>query len=476
MKTNNLFKKFLTYSYGSFIGLLIGFLTTMVSTRLLNPTEFGKSSIFVLVINILMILVIIGTDQTFMRFYYEEKEDKRGGLLYNVIKIPLLLSLLFSILILCFYKEISEVLFGEINIQLILILIIGYFSQFILRFGNVVIRMNQRGNLFSIIEVLKRLLQLILLIIMYFVFGASYKIVVYSTVLTFFILSIISILLEKKFWSLNGLKITNLKHNKFEIVRYSYPLAITVLITWLFQSFDQMAIRQWSSFEELGLYSAAFKIIALLTVVQVAFSTFWTPVCYEKFENNYNDKHFFTLTTSVVSLFMFSVSIVVIMLKDYIVLLLGADFYDASKIIPYLVFIPLMYTISETTVMGINFYKKPKWHVLIALLSLGVSVILNIILVPNYGGVGAAIGTAISHIIFFTLRTLISLKYYKVDYKLNKIFTMIVLVFSYALLSLDDSIQHITLGMIILFLNIIIYRKDIIKVYKKNISRSLTNS
>ncbi|TKH00449.1 lipopolysaccharide biosynthesis protein, partial [Peribacillus simplex] len=103
--------------------------------------------------------------------------------------------------------------------------------------------------------------------------------------------------------------------------------------------------------------------------------------------------------------------------------LLGPEYQEASKILPFLVFMPLMYTISETTVLGINFYKKPKWHIVIAGVSCICNIIGNWVLVPQFGGLGAALSTAFSFIVFFMLRTHISLKYYKVNYGLGKLYT-----------------------------------------------------
>lgn len=106
-----------------------------------------------------------------------------------------------------------------------------------------------------------------------------------------------------------------LKHSKFKILKYSYPLLLTTLITWLFQSIDKVALRHWSDFQELGLYAAAFKIVALLSVVQIGFSTFWTPVCYERFEKNPHDKIYASMSKIV--------SIITISFKDIIILFLG---------------------------------------------------------------------------------------------------------------------------------------------------------
>lgn len=121
---------------------------------------------------------------------------------------------------------------------------------------------------------------------------------------------------EKKFWDKKNRKIENLKHKGIEIVRFGSPLVITILITWLFESFDKIAIRHSSDFNELGLYAAAYKIVALVSVLQTTFSTFWTPVAYEKFENEPEDKKFYERIFKIVSFMMFLVAIISIAGKE----------------------------------------------------------------------------------------------------------------------------------------------------------------
>lgn len=65
----------------------------------------------------------------------------------------------------------------------------------------------------------------------------------------------------------------------------------------------------------------------------------------------------------------------VVLFRDLLVLLLGDSFHDAIYIIPMLLFIPISYTISETTQVGINLMKKPRYHVMIAFLSAIVNIV-----------------------------------------------------------------------------------------------------
>ena len=342
--------------------------------------------------------------------------------------------------------------------------------NFFYRYGTLVIRMQHKGNRFSILEILNKLFNLILILIFALFVGNTYKIIIYSTVVTLILLTIISVLFERDFWSIRNFKVNDLKHSKIEIIKYSYPFVLTILITWLFQSFDQIAIRHWSTFEELGLYAAAFKIVALLSVLQVTFSTFWTPVCYEHFEKTPNNKSLYRNTTKIITFIMFLVAIITIAGKDIIVYLLGSDFKEAAKIMPFLVFMPIMYTISETTVIGINFYKKTKWHIFISLVACIVNIIGNWLLVPNYGALGASISTAFSYIVFFSLRTLISLKYYKVYYDLRRIYFMILILTVYSIYSIINLNFYLNIlaGFCSFLFMVLVYYKDFLLFIRKN--------
>src|SRR5690625_1424220 len=102
---DNLFKKFLKFSYVSWIGLVLGLATTMLTTRLLPPEAFGKVSMFDLFLQVAMIFTIFGTDQSFVRFFYEEVPSKRGALLYNSLRLPVITTSMVLVILVVWYRS-----------------------------------------------------------------------------------------------------------------------------------------------------------------------------------------------------------------------------------------------------------------------------------------------------------------------------------------------------------------------------------
>lgn len=461
---NSLFKKFMEFGMGSIIVLILGFISSPIITRLISPEEFGKMSMFNTLTSIISILAILGMDQSFVRFFYEENEQDRGKLLIQSIKLPLLITFAVMIVIYSNRFYVSNFIIGEYSNTLIYLLLIQILGLVMSRFSLLAIRMAQKGKLYSILQVIGKLSYIFLVISIFLINGNYYSTIIYALILSNIIVVILSIFLQKDLW-IDGIKNkTNLNTSINELVKYGYPLVFTMIITWLFQSIDKISINMISGYKELGIYSSAFTIVALLNNLQGMFSTFWVPVAFEKYKNNSNDKLFFRNIHRIVSFTFLIISVFIILFKDIIILLLGEKYRQASFIMPFLVFSPIMYTVSETTVLGINFFKKPALHIYIAVSSCVTNIIGNTILVPIIGAKGAAISTGISYIVFFSMRTWLSIKLYKVNYGLKNFY---ISTLSLSILAMYMSFNKVNILSILIgmgvFAIICINYRDIIK-------------
>ncbi|MFZ4451734.1 lipopolysaccharide biosynthesis protein [Salibacterium aidingense] len=465
---DTLLQKFLKFSYGSWVGLFLGLLLTMITTRLFPPEILGKASMFDLFIQVGIILTMFGADQAFVRFFYEEEENKRGALLFNVLKLPLLITIISVGLIFALYVPLTKFLFDEQSLWLAVLLALGVVAQLFFRFGQLVIRMQQKGNLYSLLQIFQKVFNLLFIVVLFYLNGTSFETVILAKLSTILFIVVLSIYFGKNFWHLKNINNRNVKHSQNEIFKYGAPFVLTIFISWLFEAFDKIALRQWSNFDELGLYTAAMRLVALVVILKTTFSTFWTPVAYEKYEKNPENRDFYKYISILVSFLMFLVAIISIAAKDIIVILLGEMYLRAADIVPFLVFMPIFYTISVTTVMGINFYKKPRWHLIIAIISCGVNILGNWLLVPKYGAIGASVATAVSYVVFFSLRTFISMRYYSVNYPLARIYFMTIILFTYTTLMLQYSsvLLNVVFAMISIIILCCLFSKEVFYIIK----------
>ena len=204
------------------------------------------------------------------------------------------------------------------------------------------------------------------------------------------------------------------------LLSYSVPFVFASISNWVFNATGKIALQHYATYSDVGYYSAAANIVALITIFQTTFSTIWVPMAVEHYERNPSEKNFFVKSNDVVCVGMISLGMIVVLLKDVFGWVLGGDYSPASFIFPCLVLHPVLFTISETTVYGINFYKKTYWHIVITVTSCIANILGNVVLVPLLGSKGAAISTGLSYIVFLFLRTFLSSRYYKVKFHYMK--------------------------------------------------------
>ncbi len=197
-----------------------------------------------------------------------------------------------------------------------------------------------------------------------------------------------------------------------KLLHYAFPLIFTAIFAWLLNSIDKLSIRYWSDFNELGIYANAFSLVAILAIVQQAFTTFWVPTSYRWYQENIPTSKYIEVSHQL-SLFLTILFLIIVMSRKLLMLILAPEYFSSIALMPFLLFFPIMYTLSETTGMGIYFVKKTVLTTLIVLFSGLLNWAGNYFLVPVYGALGAAISTGISFILFFWLRTFISQYYWR---------------------------------------------------------------
>lgn len=465
---NNLLKKFLSFSIGGYINILIGLFTVPITTRMLSPEQYGISSLITTITSLLFVLCCLGLEQGFVRFFYDEEEKNRGRLLYNCLYYPFFITLFVSWILFLFREKISIFIIGKYDINIIWILVLSIVFTSLKAFSLLIIRMQQKGKIYSTFNVIIKVLEFIFILVLYKIYGDNYKTLVLSVLFSTIIVTILSIYIERSFWKFKGQAKTTIN----DLVKFSIPLVLTMALNWVFGSCDKIVIKMFSNLEEVGLYAGAFKIISLITVIQTGFTTFWTPVIYEHYSKDPNDLIFFKKANDYLSLIFFILGIGILLSRNIIILLLGKNYYPTIFIMPMLVFIPIMYLISETTMIGIAFKKQTKYFLYISMVVSITNLIGNFILVPNLGAKGAAISTGISYILFFYLRTYFSIRLINFDFNLKRIYFFISLMGVYALIiSFYNNIYFtIIVGIILEFVLLMIYfpvLKEIYFKYKK---------
>lgn len=457
-------KHFFTLFLGTGLNVVLGVITTPIVTRLVQPDVYGQLSVFTLYGSVLLVFMLFGQDQAYNRFYYAQPDQGyKRYILGLTARGPIFISILISAGICAYY-----ILNGSDN-KVLLIFAVYTISMVVDRFTNMTLRLDMKSAMYSFTMNMQKLTYTMFVVIAVYFTNVSHIIILTGcTVLAQIVSCVIGMVVERDKWRIGTFflkekdkygKVVNFR----KTLKYGWPFIFSSLCAWLFTGADKLMIQFLSNDTQLGIYASALSIIGIFSVITNTFTTIWAPMAVEEYEKKSGSTAFFVKATDYIAIVLFAAGAGVILFKDLIVFLLGPEYREAVFLIPFLSLYPVLYTISESTVYGINFLQKTQWHIIITGACGILNVVLNYFLINAMGSLGAAVATGITYTVLLILRTYFSLKCFPVKYHLKKMTVMIVLYYIFVIYNSYFRINWICAAMftIMAAVGIILYRDSI---------------
>lgn len=191
-----------------------------------------------------------------------------------------------------------------------------------------------------------------------------------------------------------------------KMILFSLPLIPTSLLWWIVNVSDRYFVKYMIDASANGLYSVAYKIPTILTLVSAIFLDAWQISAVEE-NGSLSRNRFYSNIFKSFQGAIFVVSSGLILFSKFItVVLLDRDYYESWRFIPIL----MLATVYSCFVVFLgNIYLAEKRSVstfLTTLLGAVINIILNFFLIPYYGPNGAAAATCISYFAVFAVRAL----------------------------------------------------------------------
>lgn len=441
MKRKSFLQQFMSLGIGSAIYLLVGLIGTPVITRLVDPVAYGDYSIFNMYSNFGFGICVLGLDQAFVRYYYShESIHFRSKLLYECMVPAIIATAIMGGIIGTITIAISGNGINRFSIIEIVLIVLNMMFLVLNRYSTLSARLQNDTNTYSAIGIVQKSLFLVMSVVLVLVFKSHfYEFLMLATIISTLLASLMGIWKERFVW-FPKTRIRDIPSvSRRELYQYGIPLLFSFSVTLLFNALDKLALDRFCTRADVGVYTSALNLLAVFTVIRSSFNALWIPSAVEYYENNPDDRSFYQKGHAFVTVLMLLFGAGMIMCKDLFVLLLGEDYREAALIFPFLMFEPIMYTISETTVTGLVVKKKSSQQIIVAVVACVTNFIGNWLLTPWLGPKGAAISTGFSYIVYFAMRTILSNKVFYVDYKLHKLVFMIVLLVAFAMYGSNHS-------------------------------------
>jgi len=366
-----------------------GLIYIPVLTRLLTPSEYGIYVMYSSWVPILFVLFTLNTFSCIGRYYYEEKEDfpeffGETTVLGLAIVVPI------CIVVLVMESTVSN--FLGIPERTIPLLLVAIFITLVSSTFEEIWQAKRKSAFISIIVVIRVYLIMVLTLVLAFKLKTDRymapivsSVIVGSGFIVFYAYHLRS-LIKFRFPR---------KHVHF-ILAFSLPMLLNNLSGLILERFDTLMIGKMKGTTDAGLYSFAYMIGAILWFGASALYRAWMPVYYKYMnESNYtaHDKD----TERLLKIIAIGSCFLIIFGREIGEILANKSYHNALEIIPFITIGYFFLATHDVYKRHFGFTKKTKYLFIAPLISGLLNIVLNLVFIPIYGYMAAAINTLVSY-------------------------------------------------------------------------------
>lgn len=251
---------------------------------------------------------------------------------------------------------------------------------------------------------------------------------------------------------------------KKEMYVYGIPLIFNNIALWINAFLDKYFVTAICGTDQNGIYSIAYKIPTILTTCYTVFSQAWNLSAIKEFDKD-DKEGFFSETYSIYNALIAIICSGLILINIPLARILYAkNFFEASNYSSVLL-VSVMFN-ALTIYLGSIFsaVKRTKVIAVTTIISAAVNTLLNMILIPLLGVLGAAIATAIAYGLMWAFRLMISRLYIKLKGNYAKDILVYIMICSQVVL--EHLKSRCYMGQFLVFMFVIIcYRKYVNKIW-----------
>jgi O-antigen/teichoic acid export membrane protein len=403
------------YTAASILSKLIAVALLPLYTRYLTPTDYGAAEVMFASVVAASIVVRFGLIEAVLRFYYKDGEDPDRVVASSFAGL-FWLSTLGALLALPFATPLSEALLDRPAADLARISIAGLWVLTMFEFLLTLFRLEERARAYFVTTIVNVLVTIGLTVVL--VVGADegargLLIGSYASGAAF-VLGLI--VLQRRRLSLRfdaGLL--------RRLLRFGLPTMPAEASLYLLNFVDRIIIVRTVGLAEAGLYSLAVKFAQGVTVLVRGFQLAWPPLAYSIRDDEEARRAYAT----VVTLFVAGCAFVVIgiwLFARWIVRALAApEYFDSYEAVGLIATAVTLYALYMVLVVILGRTGRTEFNLPATLAALAVNVVLNLLLVPPLGIVGAGLALVASYLVVLALMYGFSQRLFPVPYQWGRL-------------------------------------------------------
>jgi len=459
-KLKQLTKDTAVYGISTILGRFLNFVLTPFYTQVFPPSEFGIFSNVYAYIALLNIFFIYGMDSAYLKYAATGDEEKKKDVFSTPFLTVVISSVVLSGIMLLFKGPVSVLFRLPEHYSYFLYYVAAILSvDAICSLPFISLRLERKSKQFALFKITN----IVINVICNFVLIYKYRMGIEAIFISNLIASVAALLLllpsiSKQFVC----RIDYLLLKKFFV--FGIPYLPAGIASQIVQVIDRPIMELLTNMKMVGIYQANYKLGIFMMLFVSMFQYAWQPF----FLTNSKEANAKELFAKVLTYFTIAGSIILVVLSLYIGdlvriqipffhrPLIHPSYWSGLVIVPVVLFGYLFNGIYVNLSAGLYIEEKSIYAPITVGIGAAVNVIVNFALIPVMGMMGAAIATFASYFIMAISIYVITQRFYKINYELKKIASIMVSIFItggifYYMDSINKLNQPVKAGLLLLF-------------------------
>ena len=395
---------------GTFASKVLVFLLMPLYTAVLSTAEFGVADILTQTANLLMPLAAVGICDAIFRFVLDTGNGEDDGMLAR--------KGIFS-------SAVAVLLIGGAA-TLALVQLLRFFSVFdgyVFLIAAYVICANLhlaaanflraigKTTLFAVQGIINTALTIGLNLLFLLVFEMGTLGYVLSVVISDLVMTAMIFFVARLYKYLSPSSIS--KQTVRSMLKFSIPYIPTTIMWFVTSASDRYIVTAYRGSAENGLYAAAYKLPTILLLICGVFIEAWQFSVVKDADEKERADFFGDVFRNYMGVIFMGASVLIAGSTVLTRLLLAESYYSSYRYVPVLV-IAMTFSALVTFLGSVYFVeKKSVMSMLTSMAGAVINIILNFMLIPTKGAMGAAVATAISYFAVYVIRVIDTRNYLK---------------------------------------------------------------
>ncbi|MFH1409376.1 MAG: polysaccharide biosynthesis C-terminal domain-containing protein [Nanoarchaeota archaeon] len=385
------------------ISLILGPFLIFLMTRTLSLTEYGVYTLLASVVTLSGVIFDLGISQYLITKLPGMKQKTKWRIQASILYLHLIFVLV--LLVFSFTPSLFNFLISVIKIQ-------GYETEFsfalFVAAGSIIFRVcnsfliaNKRLEFKALTDILPNMVLAVMLTFIYILFNSltviSLMVIWLFGFLTAAVLGVVYLRMRNEF-RFSSLSFNDAKNGYL----FSLPLLPAIVGEWSVILVNRFFLNAWHGAETVALFALAYALVMIVNTVGNAVTNVLYPHIAERWNQKKDANFLFNSALKYAMVIVLPGTFILLSFGEQIITMIsGVRYAPAAAVLPYLVWFPVIFVLIYLFRQQLLLRNRTKLMGLIFAGGAILNIILNLILIPPFAMVGAAISTLLSYLAIY---------------------------------------------------------------------------